>query len=104
MQRFAFHSRLKPEKVDEYVRLHAEPWPALLAVIRRHHIRNYSISLWGTELFTYYEYDGDDYAADMARMDAEPVMLAWWRHTKPCFLYHEQGWYYDDLREIFYTP
>ena len=40
----------------------------------------------------------------MARRDAERLMLAWWRHTKPCFLYHEQGWYYDDLREIFYTP
>ena len=31
-------------------------------------------------------------------------MQRWWTHSKPCFLHHSEGVYYDELREIFYTP
>ena len=102
MKRFIMHSDLKPEKVDDYIRLHADPWPELLEVIRASHIRNYSISIRGTELYTYYEYVGEDYDADMKKMDESPVMQKWWTFSKPCFLHHDQEYYYDDLREIFY--
>ena len=104
MERFIFHSDLKPEKVEDYVRLHREPWAELLELIRACHIHNYSISLRGTQLYTYYEYTGDDYGADMKRMEESPVMQKWWRYSKPCFLHHREGHYYDDLEEIFYTP
>ena len=96
------HSYLKPEKVEDYIRLHADPWPELLEVIRASHLRNYSISIRGTELYTYYEYDGEDYEKDMKLMDESPVMQKWWTFSKPCFLYHDQEVYYDDLKEIFY--
>ena len=33
MRRFIQFSELKPEKVDEYIRLHAEPWPELLELM-----------------------------------------------------------------------
>mgnify|MGYP001476117973 CR=1 FL=1 len=104
MKRLILHSELKPEKTDDYVRLHAQPWPELLELIRSCHIHNYSISIRGTELYTYYEYTGEDYEADMKRMDESPVMQRWWTHSKPCFLHHSEGVYYDELREIFYTP
>jgi len=104
MQRFIQHSFLKPEMTEEYIRLHADPWPGVLAMIRECNIRNYSISIRGSELYTYFEYVGDDYDADMAKMSADPTTQAWWKHTRPCFLHHEQGVYYDDLREIFYCP
>lgn len=103
MKRFIFHSDLKPEKVEEYVRLHEKPWPELLQLIAECHIHNYSISLRGTELYTYYEYTGEDYDEDMQKMDTSPVMQRWWRYSKPCFLHHENGIYYDDVQEIFYT-
>ena len=96
------HSDLKPEKVEEYIKLHAEPWPEILDIIKSCHIHNYSISIRGTELYTYYEYDGEDYDTDMQHMEEYPIMQEWWSHTKPCFLHHDQGGYYDDLREIFY--
>ena len=38
-------SPLKPEKVKEYKRLHAAVWPGVLRMIRKCHIRNYSIYL-----------------------------------------------------------
>ena len=104
MKRFIFHSDLKPEKVEDYVKLHAAPWPELLQLIEACHIHNYSISIRGTELYTYYEYTGEDHEADMKIMDESPVMQKWWTFSKPCFLYHEDGVYYDDLQEVFYTP
>lgn len=103
MMRFIMHSDLKPEKVQDYIALHAEPWPEILKLIADCNIHNYSISIRGTELYTYYEYTGDDYEKDMAIMDVSPDMQRWWRLSKPCFLHHDEAHYYDDLTEIFYT-
>lgn len=65
-------------------------------------IHNYSISIRGTQLFTYYEYTGEDYEADMAVMDNSPIMQEWWKYSKPCFVGHDKGEYYEDLQEVFY--
>lgn len=102
MKRFVLHSYLKPEKVEDYIRLHAEPWPELMELLEESHIHHYSISVRGTEVFTYYEYTGDDFEADDQRMNESAVMQRWWLYSKPCFLYHEEGQYYDALTEVFY--
>ena len=86
MQRFGMVLGLNPEKKAEYVRLHAAVWPEVLKMITACHIRNYSIFLKEPEdlLFSYYEYMGDDHAADMARMAADPVTQDWWAVCMPC--------------------
>lgn len=104
MQRFISYAELKPDKVEDYIRLHADPWPELMALIDACHIHHYSISLRRTAVFTYYEYTGTDYAADMQRMENSSVMQRWWKYSKPCFLHHAEGWYYEDLDEVFYAP
>ena len=101
MKRFIQHSYLKPEKVDYYKKLHAEAWPGVLDMIKKCNIQNYSISIRGTELYTYFEYVGEDYDKDMMQMEADPTTQLWWKETRPCFLYHDEGIYYDDLQEIF---
>ena len=79
---------LRPEKKDRYTDLHAHPWPEINAMIKQCNIRNYSI--YETELdgkvylFSYFEYVGDDFAADMAKMAADPVTQQWWEGCKPC--------------------
>lgn len=50
MRRFIQFSELKPEKADEYIRLHAEPWPELLELISSCNIHHYSISIRGNTL------------------------------------------------------
>jgi len=35
-------------------------------------------------LFSYFEYVGSDFAADMARLAADPVTERWWALCKPC--------------------
>jgi L-rhamnose mutarotase len=89
MKRYGSVIALKPEKVEEYRCLHAAVWPDVLRQIRESHIRNYSIYLRRLEdgrfyLFSYFEYTGPEFAADMARMAADPVTQQWWALCKPC--------------------
>jgi L-rhamnose mutarotase len=85
MQRVAQIIRLKPEAIDEYKRIHADVWPGVLAQIAECGIKNYSIFLREPEnlLFAYFEYHGEDLAADMKRMAADPTTQEWWKITDP---------------------
>ena len=60
--------RVRPEKLETYKKLHAEPWPEMNAALSTAHIQNYSIFLREPEnlLFGYWEYVGSDFAPDMA--------------------------------------
>ena len=58
-------------------------------MIQQCHIRNYSIYLRQLDdgrhyLFSYFEYTGTDFAADMAKMAADPTTQRWWSFCKPC--------------------
>lgn len=82
--RYATAVRLRPERREEYLALHASVWPAVEAALRAGNIHNFSIFLHGDVLFGYYEYVGTDYAADMARLDADPETRRWLALTDPC--------------------
>jgi L-rhamnose mutarotase len=84
MQRKAMLIKVKPERLETYRRLHAEPWPEVLAALRRAHVRNYTIHLKDDLLFGYLEYHGDDWDADMAAVAADPATQRWWQETDPC--------------------
>jgi L-rhamnose mutarotase len=106
IRRFGQLIRVRPESVAAYEQLHAEPWPAVIAAIRRANIRNYSIYRREGLLFAYYEYDGDDYEADMAAMAADPDVQAWWKLTDAMqepFPERSEGAWWLDLPEIFHV-
>jgi L-rhamnose mutarotase len=89
MKRYGSVISLHPEKIEEYKKLHAAVWPDVLKVIRQAHIRNYSIYLRRLEdghnyLFSYFEYAGDDFDADMAKLAADPATQKGWAVCKPC--------------------
>ena len=91
VERYGMVIGVKPEKIDYYKQLHAAAWPGVLAKIKECHIRNYSIYLREIAkgqylLFSYFEYTGDDFAADMAKMAADPETRRWWKETDPCQL------------------
>ncbi|HMO59010.1 MAG TPA: L-rhamnose mutarotase [Roseiflexaceae bacterium] len=83
MQRYGQVIGVKPDQIAAYEAIHANTWPEVLAMIHSCNIRNYSIFRHGTLLFAYFEYIGDDFAADMARMAADPKTREWWTHTDP---------------------
>ena len=76
--------RLHPDKRAEYLELHSAVWPGVEAISTECGIRNFTIFVRGDVLFGYYEYVGDDYEADQARMAADPVSQQWWSRTDPC--------------------
>ena len=83
MKRIASVIGLAPENRDEYEAYHAAVWPEVLQTITDCNIRNYSIFRYGDLLFSYYEYVGDDYAADMAKMAEDPATQKWWAVQEP---------------------
>ena len=85
MERMGMVIGLKSEHIDEYRRLHAEAWPGILAKISECNITNYSIYLKEPEnlLFGYWEYVGTDFAADAAKMAADPTTQEWWKICMP---------------------
>lgn len=89
MKRYGMVIGLRAEKLDEYKKLHAAVWPEVLKMIRECGIRNYSIYLRRLDdgrhyLFSYFEYEGENFAADMARMAADPTTQRWWDLCRPC--------------------
>ena len=74
MKRYGMVIRVRPEKLEEYKRLHAKVWPAVLRTISECNICNYSIYHKDGYLFSYFEYHGGDFGADMAKMVVDPVI------------------------------
>ena len=105
MKRYGGVIRVRPEKLEEYKRLHAAVWPGVLEKIRICHIRNYSIYHKDGFLFSYFEYDGDDFDADMARMAADPLTQEWWAACKPCqdpLPTRGEGEWWASMEEVFH--
>lgn len=71
MERHGSVIKVKPEHFEEYKRLHADVWPDVLKMITECNIRNYSIYHKDGYMFSYFEYVGDDFKADMAKMAAD---------------------------------
>ena len=83
MTRYGMVIGLKPEAEKRYKEYHAAVWPGVLDMIRRCNIRNYSIYLKDGTLYSYFEYHGTDFAADMAKMAADPTTQEWWSIMEP---------------------
>ncbi|GGD26108.1 L-rhamnose mutarotase [Sinisalibacter lacisalsi] len=107
MQRMAMVIGLKPEKVEEYKRLHANAWPEILDMISKCNITNYSIFLKEPEnlLFGYWEYTGEDFEADAAKMAADPKTQEWWDVCMPCQVpldTRKEGEWWSMMEEVFH--
>jgi L-rhamnose mutarotase len=84
MERYGSVIKVKLEKLEEYRKLHANPWPGVLNTLRACNIRNYSIYYKDGLLFSYFEYYGKDFSAESAKMAADPITQEWWKLTDPC--------------------
>lgn len=79
-------------------------------MIRDCNIRNYSIHLrklpdgdW--YLFSYFEYVGNDFAGDMAKMAADPKNQEWWALCKLCqqlLADRADGEWWAGMEEVFH--
>jgi L-rhamnose mutarotase len=106
MQRHGQIIGLRPGKLDEYREYHSDAWPGVLEMIRKCNIRNYSIFHKDGYLFAYFEYVGEDFEADMAKMAADPVTQKWWEIMDPMQEPLEgraEGKWWAEMEEVFHT-
>jgi L-rhamnose mutarotase len=97
--------KVRPEKLEEYKQLHAAVWPAVLQMITDCNIRNYSIYYKDGFLFSYFEYVGDNFTADMEKMAADPTTQRWWEQCKPCqepLETRQPGEWWAGMEEVFH--
>lgn len=110
MKRYGWVIGVKEGKIDEYKKLHAAVWPKVLSMITACNIKNYSIYLRQLPdgkyyLFSYLEYVGQDYEADMAKMADDPMTQKWWDVCKPCqepLTNRASGEWWSDMEEVFH--
>jgi L-rhamnose mutarotase len=109
-QRYGSVIGLRAEKMAEYKKLHAAVWPEVAKAIRQTNIRNYSIFLRKLDngsyyLFAYFEYVGDDFRGDMAKMGQNANVKKWWTFTDPCqkpLPDRAQGQWWASMEEVFH--
>ncbi|SPF81586.1 L-rhamnose mutarotase [Pseudoprimorskyibacter insulae] len=107
MKRYGSVIGLGPDAIAEYKRLHADVWPGVLKMISACHIRNYSIFLKEPEnlLFSYFEYHGSDFEADMKRMADDPETQRWWDVCMPLqrpLDTRAEGEWWANMEEVFH--
>ncbi|KRC62765.1 L-rhamnose 1-epimerase [Agromyces sp. Root81] len=106
MRRLGSVIGMPPENREQYERLHADVWPLVLERLSAGNIRNYSIFRHGDVLFSYMEYVGDDYDADMAWIAEDPVTQRWWAVCGPLqrpFPERAAGEWWMTIPEIFHV-
>ena len=106
MKRYGQLIGVKPAELEEYKRYHAAVWPEILDMIRQCNIHNYSIFLKDHMLFAYFEYTGNDFDADMAKMAADPKTQEWWDIMMPMqqpISTRAEGEWWANLEEVFHT-
>jgi L-rhamnose mutarotase len=97
--------RVKPDMLEEYRRLHADPFPGVLAALKAANISNYSIFRKDDVLFGYLEYSGSDWEADMAKVADDPETRRWWALTDPCqtpWPTAKAGEWWSDMEPVFF--
>jgi L-rhamnose mutarotase len=110
VQRYGSVIGIKPENIEEYKRLHADVWPGVLKTIKQCNIRNYSIYLGELErdryyLYSYLEYTGENFEADMAKMAADETTQKWWKLTDPLQVpipTRKKGQWWASMEEVFH--
>ncbi len=110
MKRYGTVIGLKQDRIEQYKKLHATVWPDVLKMITDCNIRNYSIYLrrlpdGNHYLFSYFEYVGEDFAADTAKMAADPTTRKWWDACMPCqqpLPDRAEGQWWASMDEVFH--
>lgn len=105
MQRFGMVIGVDADRLEDYRRYHAQVWPEVLLELKKAHIQNYSIYYHQGLLFSYYEYDGTNYPADMARMNSNETVKKWQSVMNTLQIpleSRQKGEWWASMEEVFY--
>ncbi|MBU4255100.1 MAG: L-rhamnose mutarotase [Acidobacteria bacterium] len=110
VHRFGSVIGVKEEALEKYRKMHAEAWPEVNSMLKKVNIQNYSIYLTQFPdgqyyLFSYFEYTGKDFDADMKRMADGPKTKEWWSHTEPMQIPlsdRKEGEWWKTMEEVYH--
>jgi L-rhamnose mutarotase len=105
LQRYGQIIGLKPDAYEKYVQYHAKVWPGVLERIHECNIRNYSIFFKDNMLFAYFEYVGNNFDLDMAKMAQDQTTQEWWAIMKPMqqpVPTRAEGEWWANMQEVFH--
>ena len=106
LKRYGMVIGLRPESEEEYKTAHRAVPEEVLRTISECNIRNYTIYLRNSVLYSYFEYIGTDFAADMAKMAADPATQKWWSVMGPMqepFSDRAEGEWWATMEEVFHV-
>ena len=99
---------IKPDKIEEYKRLHAGGHPQVRDLLNKYHMHNFSIFLAAIDgkryEFGYYEYTGDDFDEDMAKLVEEPRNIEWLQICDPMQIPLEGETGLHEMERVYYNP
>jgi L-rhamnose mutarotase len=100
--------KLKPEYIEEYRALHADSNPGVRDLLVKANMRNFSILLHQLDdgnyyEFGYYEYHGNDFEADMAKLAKEDRNIEWLKICDPMQVPLDgyDGW--AEMEQVYYN-
>jgi L-rhamnose mutarotase len=105
MKRYGQIIGVKPEHFERYKAFHEAVWPEVLDMIKQCHIQNYSIFHREGQLFAYFEYTGENFKADMAKMAAHKKTQEWWDIMEPMqdpSPSRKAGEWWSNMEEVFH--
>jgi len=105
MKRYGQVIGVKPEAFERYKVYHSAVWPEVLDMIKQCNMQNYSIFHKDNMLYAYFEYTGNDFASDMAKMAEHPKTQEWWSIMEPMQApvgTREKGEWWADMDEVFH--
>ena len=88
IKRIGMVIKIKPERLEEYLKLHADTNQGVRDLLTKYNMRNFSIFMTKLEdgnyyEFGYYEYRGKDYESDMEALAREPRNIEWLKTCDP---------------------
>lgn len=100
--------KINPERIEEYLAAHADTNPGVRDLLTRYNMRNFSIFMTRLEdgnyyEFGYYEYWGNDFDGDMAKLAAEPRNIEWLKLCDPMQIPLKGNTSWMNMKTIFFN-
>jgi L-rhamnose mutarotase len=99
---------IKPEVIEEYKRLHDDSNPGVRDLLSVANMENFSIFIHQFDdgnyyLFGYYEYTGNDFEADMAKLAKEERNIEWLKVCDPMQIPFEGQNSWSVMEQVYYN-
>jgi L-rhamnose mutarotase len=100
--------KIKPECIEEYKAVHSDSNAGVRDLLIKANMRNFSIFLHQLDdgnwyEFGYYEYTGDDFEADMAKLDKHPRNIEWLKVCDPMQIPLEGYDSWAEMEQIYFN-